>query len=432
MIWTLAGAMMARGLGLIASVVAARMLGREGFGELGVIQSTVAMFGAFAGFGLGLTATKHIAECRNADPTRAGRIMALSGVIAAISGAVMALGLLLTAGPVAEHALAAPHLKGLLQVSAGLIFLGALNGAQLGALSGLEAFKTIARVNLWSGLVSFPIMIAGVWWGGLNGAVWGLVASLGVSWLFNHLALRTEARRAGVPLSFSLRIDEWKREVGVLWQFSLPAMLCGFMVLPVHWICTALLAHQPGGYAEMGVFNAANQWRIAILFVPQAMAGIVLPALAGLHGERDHARYLKVFWSNVALIGGVALALALGVALSSGIIIRNYGAGFAHGQGTLVLLALSAVVLSVNQMLGVDLISRGKMWRVLGCNMAWAVTLLGLAWWLVPVHGAFGLAVALLVSYPVQSVCMLALNLKQVPAPTRAVEGGSEGVTSTQ
>ena len=165
MIWTLAGAMMARGLGLIASVVAARMLGREGFGELGVIQSTVAMFGAFAGFGLGLTATKHIAECRNADPTRAGRIMALSGVIAVISGAVMALGLLLAAGPVAEHALAAPHLKGLLQVSAGLIFLGALNGAQLGALSGLEAFKTIARVNLWSGLASFPIMIVGVWWG---------------------------------------------------------------------------------------------------------------------------------------------------------------------------------------------------------------------------------------------------------------------------
>jgi O-antigen/teichoic acid export membrane protein len=427
MAWTLAGALIARGLGLIASVVAARWLGREGFGELGVIQSTVAMFGAFAGFGLGLTATKHIAEWRSSDPARAGRVIGFSGVVAAISGTVMALGVVLTAGPLAEHALAAPGLRDLLQVSAGLVFLGALNGAQLGALSGLEAFKTIARVNLWSGLASFPILIAGVWWGGLNGAVWGLVASAAVNWLFHHLALRIEARRVGVPLSFRPRVNEWKREGRMLWQFSLPAMLCGFMVLPVHWIGAALLAHQPHGYAELGLFNAANQWRVAILFVPQAIAGIVLPALAGLHGQREHGRYLKVFWSNVALIGGVALALALGVALCSGFIIRNYGAEFAGGRGVLVLLALSAVVLSVNQVLGVDLISRGKMWQVLGCNAAWAAALLGVACWLVPAHGAFGLALALLVSYPVQSVFMLALNLNSAPASSCIAENRHEG-----
>ena len=416
MFWTLAGAMIARGLGLIASVVAARLLGREGFGELGAIQTTVAMFSAFAGFGLGLTSTKHVAECREENPARAGRIITLSGYMAAISGAIMALCLLLFATPLAKHSLAAPHLSGLLQVSAGLIFLGALNGAQVGALSGLEAFKTIARVNLWNGLASFPILIAGVWWGGLMGAVWGLVASLGVNWLLNHFALRVEARRAGVPLGVAeLRNGAWRRESSVLWRFSLPAMLCSFMVLPVHWLCTALLAHQPAGYAEMGVFNAANQWRTAILFVPQAMAGIVLPALAGLHGERNRARYLRVFWNNVALIGGVAAALALGVVLFSDVIIRSYGAGFSEGRATLILLSLSAVVLSINQVLGVDLISRGQMWQVFGCNTAWALTLLGLAWWLVPMHGARGLAIALLTAYPVQSIFMLALNLKEAP-----------------
>ena len=416
MFWTLAGAMIARGLGLIATVFAARLLGREGFGELGAIQSTVAMFSAFAGFGLGLTATKHVAECRTDDPARAGRIITLSALMSAIFGAIMALGLLLFAGPLAKHSLAAPHLSGLLQISAGLIFLGALNGAQVGALSGLEAFKTIARVNLWNGLASFPILIAGVWWGGLMGAVWGLVASLGVNWLLNHFAIRAASRRAGVPLGFNgLRHGAWRRESSVLWRFSLPAMLCSLMVLPVHWLCTALLAHQPAGYAEMGVFNAANQWRTAILFVPQAMAGIVLPALAGLHGESNRERYLRVFWSNVALIAGVAASLALGVVLFSGDIIRSYGASFSEGRATLILLALSAVVLSINQVLGVDLISRGRMWQVLGCNTAWAITLLGLSWWLVPLHGARGLAIALLAAYPVQSVFMLALNVMEAP-----------------
>ena len=416
MFWTLSGALIARGLGLVAAVFTARLLGREGFGELGAIQSTVAMFSSFAGFGLGLTATKHVAECRNEDPARAGRIITLSGLVAAISGAIMALGLLLFSVPLAKHSLAAPHLSMLLQISAGLIFLGALNGAQVGALSGLEAFRTIARVNLWNGLASFPILIAGVWWGGLVGAVWGLVASLGVNWLLNHLALRAEARRANVPLGFAeLHDGAWRRESGILWRFSVPAMLCSFMVLPVHWLCTALLAHQPAGYAEMGVFNAANQWRTANLFVPQAMAGIVLPALAGLHGEPNRRRYLRIFWSNVALIGGVAAALALGVVLFSDVIIHSYGASFSEGRSTLILLALSAVVLSVNQVLGVDLISRGRMWQVLGCNIAWAGTLLSLAWWLVPLHGARGLSIALLAAYPVQSIFMLTLNVKEAP-----------------
>jgi len=73
--WSMASAVISRGLMLAASVLVARMLGKTGFGELGMIRSTVGMFGVFAGFGLGLTATKHVAEFRSSDPARAGRII---------------------------------------------------------------------------------------------------------------------------------------------------------------------------------------------------------------------------------------------------------------------------------------------------------------------------------------------------------------------
>ena len=54
-----------------------------------MIQSTVGMFGVFAGFGLGLTATKHVAEFRQSDPDRAGRIIGLSGLFAIGPGGLM-------------------------------------------------------------------------------------------------------------------------------------------------------------------------------------------------------------------------------------------------------------------------------------------------------------------------------------------------------
>ncbi len=54
------------------------MLGKEEFGKLGIVQSTVGMFQVFAGFGLGLTATKYVAEFRDSDPAKTGRIIGLS------------------------------------------------------------------------------------------------------------------------------------------------------------------------------------------------------------------------------------------------------------------------------------------------------------------------------------------------------------------
>ncbi len=85
-VWSLLGALMAQGATLAASVITARLLGREQFGEYGMIQSTVGMLGIFAGLGLGMTATKFVAELRTRDPQRAGRIIALGTAAAVISG----------------------------------------------------------------------------------------------------------------------------------------------------------------------------------------------------------------------------------------------------------------------------------------------------------------------------------------------------------
>ena len=84
--WSIAGAVVSRGCVLLASIACARLLGKTGFGELGMIQSTVGVFGIFAGLGLGLTATKFVSEFRDSDPERVGQILGLSSVTAAVSG----------------------------------------------------------------------------------------------------------------------------------------------------------------------------------------------------------------------------------------------------------------------------------------------------------------------------------------------------------
>ena len=84
--WTGTGAIISRALGLLGSIVIARILGREIFGVVGMFQSTINMFATFAVFGMNLTANKHVAEYRKSDPDRAGRIIGMTGMMSWVCG----------------------------------------------------------------------------------------------------------------------------------------------------------------------------------------------------------------------------------------------------------------------------------------------------------------------------------------------------------
>jgi O-antigen/teichoic acid export membrane protein len=399
--WSVAGSVISRGLMLCATVLVARMLGKTVYGELGMVQSTIGMFGVFAGFGLGMTATKHVAEFRRCDPERAGRIIGISGLFAMLTGGLMALGMLILAPWLAECTISAPHLDGVLRIGALILFISALNGAQTGALSGFEAFKTIAHVNLFIGLISFPILVTGAWFGGLTGAIWALAINLGFNWLINHLALRKVARRYSVPFTLTGCCREWP----VLWKFSLPAALSGALVGPVNWACGALLVNQADGYAEMGLFSAANQWRIAVLFIPGMLGQVLLPLLSNLNGESAGLKYQKVLVLNVFLNFGIALAAVLPLVLLANYVMSAYGPGFEKGAGVLRILSGSAVLVAVNSVVGQSISSRGKMWVGFTFNALWGVVLLTTASILLHKgYGAFGLAYATLIAYILHTI----------------------------
>ena len=136
--WSFSGAVVSRLLSLAAFVVIARVLGKEQYGQFGVVQSTISMFAVFAGFGLGQTATKYIAELRTTDPQRAGRIMGLAGLVALLTGVAFAAFLFIFAPWLAKTTLAAPELAPALRIGAFLLLFEAMNGAQVGALAGFE------------------------------------------------------------------------------------------------------------------------------------------------------------------------------------------------------------------------------------------------------------------------------------------------------
>jgi O-antigen/teichoic acid export membrane protein len=411
--WSMAGSVISRGLMLCATVLVARMLGKTVYGELGMLQSTVGMFGVFAGFGLGLTATKYVAEFRQSDPVRVGRILGLSGIFAMLTGGVMALGLLVFAPWLAEHTINAPQLVGVLRVGALILFINALNGAQTGALSGFEAFKTIAHVNLFVGLLSFPILVCGAYFGGLTGAVWALVINLCFNWLLNHLALRKEARRYRVPFTFR----NCSRELPILWSFALPAVLSGVMVGPANWGCRALLTNQPNGYDEMGILTATLVFQVLLLFVSN-MLGAPLLSMVSNAGANISDKLSVVNILSTWILGVI---VAIPLLCFPEIAQLVFGSDYAtrNFQVTFSLVVFCTSIMTFKQGLARVLAANNLLWWGFYSNTLWAVILIGSTMFLVHL-GAPGLAASLTIAYILNTLIMIPLYYmrKLVPRKT--------------
>jgi O-antigen/teichoic acid export membrane protein len=409
--WSVAGAVISRGLALLASIVVARFLGKTGFGELGIIQSTVGMFGTFAGLGLGITATRYVAEFRHKDTEKTGRIIGLSFFVSLGSGGLISILLIAFSPWLAERTLAAPHLTHLLQIGSGLLFFSVINGTQIGALSGFEAFRTITTINLVSGLLTFPLMIGAVYIAGLNGAVLALVLAMVFNCILNYIALKRYARRDRIPIDY---VNSMK-ERHILWHFSLPALLSGMMVGPVNWVCGALLVNQQNGYAEMGIFNAANQWRSAILFLPGIFGQVLVPMLTERISLKDRRATRKILSYSMALNALILSPIVVVGCLLSPTIMSAYGKDFSSSWVTLIVLLITAGLQAVQTPVGQIIAATGKMWIGLIMNLGWAVvtvfvTILALR------KGALGLAAGQMCGYIVHGLWTFAYAYKVINA----------------
>jgi O-antigen/teichoic acid export membrane protein len=335
-----------------------------------------------------------VAAYRHVDRPRTERIVGFSLRTGLIMGSLAALSFVALAPWLARTSLAAEHLQWPLQISAVLLLVNTLIATQTGILFGLEAFKAVAKINLWTGLLSLPLIVGGGWAYGLEGAVWGQVAAAVVQWLATRMVLRTTLREDGLT---TVTQGVW-REKDLLWQSTLPTLLGGTSYNAALWIGSVLLVRGPAGYAEMGIYNAANQWFAALLFLPGVLGQAAIPVLSDHISQRDHARARELLFQSLKINLAVILPIFVAGALLSPWIMGLYGADFRSGWPTLVLALLAATLAAVQAPPGQLLFSAGRIWLCAALNMLAAAAFVAGALWLAH-DGSAGLALSRVLSY---------------------------------
>lgn len=391
-----------RGAAVLASFFLARILGKEGFGEYGMINSTAAMIGSLAGMGIGLTVTKHVAEFRNIDPDKVGRILALSSMVTMISAMLYGGFFVLLAPLLSEKTLAAPHLAPMLQISAITVALGVVNGVQTSSLAGVEAFRVSSMISLTTSLIQTALVLIGAWQLQLKGAVVGMAAGMIITVLVTRIVVSQQWTKHKFHLHWREAFQEWR----VLVHFSLPTFLTLAMIGPGYWISNALLANEPNGYSELGVFNAATQWQGAIAFLPGLIGTAMVPVMSQKIGSGDTAGSLKIMWKMMGMIACIVIPVALIVSIASPWIMAGYGSGFQSDYPVIVILCGVAVLSAVMFPTSQYVISAGLMWPAFCINAAAILVMIAASWGLVR-FGVEGLSFARLASTVFHSLLFL-------------------------
>ena len=401
--WSFTGNAIAKVIVLVAGIVCAHILSQKEYGEFGMVRSTINMFVIFGTAGLGMTATKYIAEFKETQREKVGSIYCLTNGFAVITGLFITLIILFFSNYLASVTLKAPYLVDSVRVGALLLFVTVMNGAQNGVLLGFESFKARAINTLIGSIAESAFMLIGAYLYGVFGAVLGYGIGYVVLYLCNFIAIRKDLYRFGVTKEYQ-HID--KRDLSLLYKFSIPAALSSVLVGPAYWISRTLLVRSDG-FSELAVFEAANYWNTIILFLPAAVSQIILPILSSVPKD-DKNKFWKVLNINLYLNVGTSFILVLLVSLLSPFLMASYGDGYRDKYLVLIVLVGSTIFSVASNVVGNAIVSKGKMWIGFLFNSIWALMFIFFSWLFINNGmGSIGVSFALLISYLVHTIYQL-------------------------
>lgn len=388
--WSLTGTLFSKICSTISWIIVGRILGKENFGELNMVQNTVGMFGAAAGLGMGMAAAKYVAEYRKTDPDRAGRFIGLASAATWVSSGLLALVLLIMSPWLARETLSAPHLTPYLNLSALLLLFSSVAGAQSGTLTGFESFKALATINVIVGIISFPLLLVGALWLGVTGALCGLIVSTALNCFLNFLHVHKQAKAQGIRIRYRGCLSEAR----VFWDFNLPGMMNTILGAVVVWLVGAMLVRHTSSFGDLGIYNAVQRMKLVPENIAAMLLAPMLPILSETFARRDMAAYGKTLVFSYSVATLIIVPLALVQIAAPWLTLLPYGAQYHGGENIVPWIMLSTITYALLWPMGSILISSGRIWFALMVGTLHSLLTLTLSWWLIPKYGGAGLAIA--------------------------------------
>lgn len=349
--WAVFGNGLGNFLLLIGGIIIARLLGKDLYGEYGVVKTTMFYIAGFATFGLGYTSTKFVAEYLKTAKEHVLSIIKASIGITLITSTLLCCILILFSTNLAKY-INEPSLANAFRYLGIIIVFKALSQTGNGILAGLKKFRSLGINNIISG---FTLLVSGaiftfLW--GIHGSLLALLLSQAILFFLNYYKIYKESR-----CFIHTTISFYKK----LLTFSLPVSIQELSFTISNWGVTLLIAKY-ANVGEVGLYSAAAQWNTIVLFIPLLLSNVVISYLSddATNSSEHHSMFRKLLFVNFVC----AIIPFLVVFSLSGFIASFYGNTFVGLSTIISIMVFSTVFSCMANVYQSNMISLGQNWSL--------------------------------------------------------------------
>lgn len=398
MSWSSLGSLSGQGLAFVSGVLLARILEPKLFGLYSLTGGVVQFFISIATLGLTIGASREIASARVNRPMRLRAISQATTRLCLVFASLVAGAVFTFRAEVGSIATTDPAIVNCIILTLPTLVFASVFACQLGLLSGLEEFKSIALLNLFRGLLGIVLLPTSSMVAGVEGALAGTIVTTVLSTLVAHIVVRRALPNHGTQAAERFDFGEVK----TLLKFGIPVVSSSMLMTPIVWYCSAELS-RTAGLAELGIFNSALQWYNLAMFFSGASATVVMPLLANTIASADRRGFDRMLRLNTLISVLPAAAVCLIAYPLAPYIVNIYGSSYSQGAGTLRLVLLYAALSSLSNTIGHAIWSLKAVKLAVGLSASRGACLIGFSF-LMRDNGAAGLATAYCLMSGVQAI----------------------------
>lgn len=350
--WAVFGNGIGNFLMLISGIFIARMLGKDLYGEYGVVKTTMYTMATFSTLAFGNTTTKFVADYLQKDLSSVKSIIKSSVWIVVLFSISTCAFLNFYSTKIALF-VNEPQLANAFRFLGVLIIFRALNTLGAGLLGGFKDFRRVGINNIIAGLTMFALCIPLTTKYSLTGAYISLISSQIVLCILNLLFVYRHQK--GIKSYSNTKFGK------ILLVFSFPFALTEFVYTITTW-SGSMVVTKYASLGELGMYTACAQWNSIILFMPGLLANVILSYLStssASGSEQGHHQLMK----RMLLVNFISTLIPLTVvAVAAGYITQYYGSTFFGMESILRIGILGTLFTCLSRVFDSNLMSIGKRW----------------------------------------------------------------------
>jgi len=382
------------GIGIVRTKIMALLLGPAGFGLAGLYTSIITLTQNIAELGINSSGVRQIAEAvGSGDQNRISKTALVLRRTAVVLGLLGAALLVLFSKQVSMLTFGDTKQRGAVCLISLAVLFQLISAGQIALIQGMRRIADLAKINIIGAFSGLVISVPVVYFLRMKGIAISLVlvaaTTIVSSWWYSRKVRITAVQ---------LERDEIKLEVEGLLKLGVAFMASGLMVPGVAYFVRVFLLHHVG-VAATGMYQSA--WAIGGLyvgFILQAMGADFYPRLAAnVHNHAEINRLVNEQTLVGLLLAGPGVTATLTFAPL--VIIFLYSAKFSAAVGVLRWICLGVTMQVITWPMGYIIVAQARQLVFIGCELAWMVVSLGLAWLCVRTFGLNGAGIAFFLSY---------------------------------